>query len=153
MLSFPTRVLVGIDRSDAARAALEAAADLCRATTSELHLVHVKSTSSTVKGRPVTPEQGHRMEAEAASLLAEAADVAQARGTEVAATHVRFGERVERALTRAQRELDAGLLVVGSERSGSVARSLLGGGATGTVARSGGSVLVVRGPAGARAEG
>jgi hypothetical protein len=65
----------------------------------------------------------------------------------------RFGEQIERALTRAQRELDAGLLVVGSQRSGSVARSLHGGGATGTVARSGRSVLVVRGPAGARAEG
>jgi nucleotide-binding universal stress UspA family protein len=151
VLSFPTRVLVGVDRSGSSTAALAAAAELCRATTSELHLVHVRSTSSTVTGRPVTPEQGSRMEAEAAVVLARATDVVEAGGGEVSGTHVRFAERVERALALAQEELEAGLLVVGSRRGGSVARSLLGGGgATGTVARAGGSVLVVRAPSAAQ---
>jgi nucleotide-binding universal stress UspA family protein len=151
VLSFPTRVLVGVGRSGSSTAALEAATELCRATTSELHLVHVRSTSSTVMGRPVTPEQGSRMETEAAVVLARATDVVEAGGGEVSGTHVRFAERVERALALAQAELEAGLLVVGSSRGGTVARSLLGAsGATGTVARAGGSVLVVRAPSAAQ---
>jgi nucleotide-binding universal stress UspA family protein len=145
---FPTRILVGVDRSEASRAALAAATELALATDSELHLIHVKSTSSTVRGRPVTPTQGDQMDAEAAALLSEAADHVTEQGASLGGTHVRFAERPERLLTEAQGELDAGLLVVGASRSGSVARSLMtgGDGASSTVRRSGSSVLVVRPP-------
>jgi nucleotide-binding universal stress UspA family protein len=147
MPMFPTRILVGVDPSASARFAIETATELSRATGSELHLVHVKTTSATVHGRPLTPAQGEVMDDEAAALLAQAAGAVVASGGAVAGQHVRFGEHVDRALVQAQGELDAGLLVIGSSRGGKVARSLLSGAATGTVRRSSGSVLVARGPA------
>jgi universal stress protein A len=147
---FPTRVLVGVDGSASARFAIDAASELCRATGSELHLIHVKSTSSTVRGRPVTPAQGEAMDAEAEAMLDRAAQMVVAQGGSVAGTHVRFGEHIHHTLVEAQGQLDAGLLVIGSSHGGKVARSLFGGagGAAGTTAqRSRGSVLVARGPA------
>jgi nucleotide-binding universal stress UspA family protein len=145
---FPTRVLVGVDGSASARFAIDAAVELCKATGSDLHLVHVKSTSSTVRGRPLTPGQGEGMDAEAQDLLERATDEVERQGGEVAGTHVEFAEHIDRALVRAQGELDAGLLVIGSSSGGRIARSLFGGSsASGTVRRSGGSVLVARGPA------
>jgi nucleotide-binding universal stress UspA family protein len=143
---FPTRILVGVDHSPTSTDAVVAATELARATGSELHLLHVKTTSSTVRGRPVTPGQGDRMEAEAAALLAAASGTVGERGGEVTATHVRFGERVSRVLAEAQGELDAGLLVVGSGPGGTTARALLATSpASGLVRRAPGSVLVVRG--------
>jgi nucleotide-binding universal stress UspA family protein len=147
MLLFPTRILVGVDRSASARYALGVAADLVRATGGELHLVHVKSTSSTVRGRPITSGQGEAMDAEAAALLADAAEDAMQQGAEVAGTHVRYGEHIDRVLVQAQGEVDAGLLVVGASQSGRIARSLFSSPSSGTVRRSGGSVLVARAPA------
>jgi nucleotide-binding universal stress UspA family protein len=147
---FPTRVLVGVDGSASARFAIDTANELCRATGSELHLLHVKTTSSTVRGRPVTPTQGDAMGAEAEQMLARAAQTVVDGGGSVTATHVRFGEHIHRTLVEAQAELDAGLLVIGSSHGGKVARSLFGGAGTaaGTTAqRSRGSVLVARGPA------
>jgi nucleotide-binding universal stress UspA family protein len=147
MSLFPTRILVGVDRSASARYALGVAAELARATGGELHLVHVKSTSSTVRGRPVTPQQGEAMDAEAAALLADAAQDAADRGVEVAGRHVRYGEHVDRVLVQAQGEVDAGLLVVGASQGGRIARSLFSSPSSGSVRRSGGSVLVARAPA------
>jgi nucleotide-binding universal stress UspA family protein len=142
---FPTRILVGIDHAPTSTGAVTAATELARTTGSELHLLHVKTTSSTVRGRPVTPGQGDRMEAEAATLLAAATDVVHQHGGEVTATHVRFGEQVGRVLAQAQGELEAGLLVVGSGPRGSTARTLLAASpASGVVRRAPGSVLVVR---------
>jgi nucleotide-binding universal stress UspA family protein len=144
MALFPTRIVVGVDGSTSARYALDTAAELARATGSELHLVHVKTTSSTLRGRPVTPAQGGEMDAEAAGLLDRAADTVAAAGVPVADRHVRFGERVDRALVHAQGELGAGLLVIGSSQRGSVARALLSGPEAGAVRHAGGSVLVAR---------
>jgi nucleotide-binding universal stress UspA family protein len=109
--------------------------------------VHVKTTSSTVRGRPVTPGQGAEMDAEAVAVLADATDDAAQQGVEVAGTHVRYGEHIDRALVQAQGEVDAGLLVVGASQGGRIARALFSGPASGTVRRSGGSVLVARAPA------
>jgi nucleotide-binding universal stress UspA family protein len=144
MSLFPTRIVVGVDGSTSAGYALDTATELARATGSELHLVHVKTTSSTVRGRPITPAQGDEMDAEAATLLDRAAEVVEAAGGAVGGRHVRFGEKVDRALVHAQDELDAGLIVIGSARRGSVARALLSGPEAGTVRRAGGSVLVAR---------
>jgi nucleotide-binding universal stress UspA family protein len=144
MTRFPTRILVAVDRSPVSQRAVQAATDLALATGSELHLLHVKSTSSTVAGRPVTSGLGERMEADAAELLAATTDAIAARGGQVAATHVRFGEHVSRTIARAQDELDAGLLVVGTSGGGSVARSLVADSGSGLVRRTSGSVLVVR---------
>jgi nucleotide-binding universal stress UspA family protein len=145
MTRFPTRILVAVDHSAVSRRAVEAAADLALATGSELHLLHVKSTSSTVAGRPVTAGLGQRMEADAAELLAAASESIVVRGAQVTATHVRFGEHVSRTIAEAQDELEAGLLVVGASGGGSVARSLLADSGSRLVRRTSGSVLVVRG--------
>jgi nucleotide-binding universal stress UspA family protein len=147
MSLFPTRILVGVDRSASARYALGVAAEIARATGGELHLVHVKSTSSTVRGRPVTPQQGEAMDAEAAALLADAAQDAADRGVEAAGRHVRYGEHVDRVLVQAQGEVDAGLLFFGASQGGRIARSLFSSPSSGSVRRSGGSVLVARAPA------
>jgi nucleotide-binding universal stress UspA family protein len=143
---FPTPILVGVDHSTGARFALRAAVELARATGSELHLVHVKVTSSTLRGRPLTPEQGEQMDAEAATLLEEATAEVAALGGEVAGAQVRFGEHTDRVLVRVQDELGAGLLVIGASHGGKVARSLFAGSTTGTVRRATGSVLVAREP-------
>jgi nucleotide-binding universal stress UspA family protein len=144
---FPTPILVGVDRSEGARFALRTATELAGATGSELHLVHVKVTSSTLRGRPLTPEQGEQMDTEAMSLLEEATAEVASLGGEVAGAQVRFGEHTDRVLVRVQDEVGAGLLVIGASGGGKVARALLGGATTGTVRRARGSVLVARDPA------
>jgi nucleotide-binding universal stress UspA family protein len=141
---FPTTIVVAVDRSAAARAALEAAAELSRATSSPLHLVHVATTSSTVLGRPVTPAQADAIESEGRALLAEANERVRALGGDVESESVRRAESVDRALVQVQDELGAGLLVIGATTGGTVARALLGSTPTTAVRRSPGSVLVVR---------
>jgi nucleotide-binding universal stress UspA family protein len=149
---FPTAIVVAVDRSAAARAAVDAAAELARATDSPLHLVHVATSSSTVLGRPITPAQAEALDADNRALLAQASERVRELGVEVASESVRRGESVDRALVDAQGELDAELLVVGASSGGTVARSLLGTTPTTAVRRSPASVLVVRaageGPAG-----
>jgi nucleotide-binding universal stress UspA family protein len=145
---FPTRVLVALERSPAADAALEAAVSLAIATGSELHLLHVVVTSPSVRGRHLTPGQRDQLEVEGHALLDEGGRTVTELGGTVAASHLRAGTSVDRALEQAQDELEAGLLVVGASRSGSVARRLVGssGGAS-VVRRATASILVVRPPA------
>jgi nucleotide-binding universal stress UspA family protein len=146
MPMFPTAIVVAVDRSAAARAAVDAAAELARASDSPLHLVHVATSSSTVLGRPITPAQAEALEADARALLRAASERVQALGGRVASESVRRGESVDRELVAAQAELDAGLLVVGATTGGTVARALLGTTPTTAVRRSPASVLVVRAP-------
>jgi nucleotide-binding universal stress UspA family protein len=141
---FPTAIVAAVDRSAAARAAVDAAAELARTTDSRLYLVHVATTSSTVLGRPVTPAQGEALEAEGRQLLAEASERARELGSRVEDALIRRGESVDRTLVAVQAELGAGLLVVGATSGGTVARALLGAAPTRAVRSSPGSVLVVR---------
>lgn len=144
-LEFPTRILVATDGSEASGAALAAACQLARATESELHLAYVVLTSSTIRGRPMTPAQREALEGEGARALDDASREARDRGCEVAAEHLRFGTRLDLALLRVQEDLEAGLLVVGSGSSGNLAQRLLSGeGDTGVLRRSTRSVLLVR---------
>lgn len=144
MTFFPTTVVVGIDGSSASRHALEVAVELVRATDSALHLLHVKVTSSTLRGRPMTPSQREETEGEGRELLDREAAAARELGAEVAGTHLRHGEQLERAMTQAAEELDAGLLVIGEGASGRLAGLVSASHGTGTVRRARGSVLVVR---------
>ncbi|MFA9428780.1 universal stress protein [Egicoccus sp. AB-alg2] len=140
----PTTVLVATDGSESSRAALLAAVDLCRATSSPLHLVHAKSTSPTLRGRPMTPGQRTATEDEGEQLLKREAEAAADAGWEVEGTHLRHGDSADRVIGQVQAELGAGLLVVAAGRSGSVAGRLLRPTGAGTVRRAPGSVLVVR---------
>lgn len=144
MAFFPTQVIVGIDGTPESHHALEAAVELCRATGSSLHLLHVELTSGTLRGRPMTPRQREVANRDSQQLLdREAAAVAEL-GLEVAGTHLRYGEHLARAMAHAAEELDAGLLVIGESRSGHLPQSLTATFSTTTVRRSKGSVLVVR---------
>jgi nucleotide-binding universal stress UspA family protein len=149
---FPTRIVVGVDGTRASEYALDAARELSTATGSELRLVHVKLTRSSLRGRPMTPALRETLEQEGASLLDRMRKRVEGDSGVVAGTHLRFGDRVERELVRAQAELGADLLVIAASRSGSLAQRLFGSGPTvapaGTVRAASGSVLVVREPAG-----
>jgi nucleotide-binding universal stress UspA family protein len=151
MTTLTDRILVGVDTGADARHLVRVAAALAGALGAELHLVHVRLARSTVQGRPMTPAQRETGQHEAETLLAtlaEEAEEAEEAGSAPTRTHVRFGEHIERELARAQEQLEAGLLVIGSSRRGGVARRLLGTPSSGAVRRSPGSVLVVREPAG-----
>lgn len=144
-LEFPTRILVATDGSEASLEALATACQLARATDSELHLAYVVLTSSTIRGRPMTPTQRESLEQEGSQALDGAARRARDGGCEIAAEHLRFGTRLDLALLRLQEDLEAGLLVIGARSGTSLAQRLLGseGGAEVT-RRSPRSVLLVR---------
>lgn len=148
MTFFPTPVVVGTEGTSACRHALLAAVELCRATGSPLHLLHVRILSEGLHGRPITPTQRERGEQEGQALLARERAVAEEHGQVVDGVHLRQSERVDQAFAAVQEELAAGLLVIGDRgSSGSLARLLTGaatGSAAGTVKRSRASVLVVR---------
>ncbi|GGI04587.1 universal stress protein [Egicoccus halophilus] len=144
MVMFPTTVLVATDGTGLSRRALLTAVELCRATSSPLHVVHAKVTSTVLRGRPMTPQQRTATEEEGEQLLAREAAAAAEAGWEVAGTHLRHGERTDRVIAKVQEELQAGLLVIGASRSGSVVERLLTPTGTGTVRKASGSVLVVR---------
>jgi universal stress protein E len=144
---FTERILVAVDTLEGSRHVVRVAAELAAALDADLHMVHVRSTRASVQGRPVTPAQRESMQGEGAALLEDLAEEAARAGRGVAEQHLRLGERIDRELVDAQAELGAGLLVVGVGRGGTVRQLLSGGGATGTVRRSPGSVLVVRDPA------
>lgn len=144
MPSFPTKVLVGVDRSSGAALALDVGVELATATSSELHLVHVKVLSGMMGGRPVSPATQGSMAEEGEALLAELRRRVEEAGGTVTGTHVRGGSSIDEALARAQEELGAGLLVVGASNTGHVAQRLVGSTSTGTARKAMGSVLVVR---------
>lgn len=145
MVIFPTPVLVGVDGTPEATHAVKTAVQLCRATDSPLHLVHVKRTSGLLRGRPMTPAQRRAADDEADTLLREFSSIAAEAGLEPAGVHVCYGDNVERELVRLQEQLSAGLLVIRESQTGNLTarmfQSQLGSGAVG---RSTGSVLVVR---------
>ncbi len=147
MSFFPTLVLVGVDGTAHSRHAVMAAAELCSSTGSELHLVHVKVRSPTLRGQPMSPVTRERTDEEAQAMLEQERANAETLGVTVSGTHVRYGDAVHEAFVRAQEELGAGLLVVGERGTGSLGRRLAGAGDPGTAARrSTASVLVVREP-------
>lgn len=150
MALFPTRVLVALESTEPSAAswyALETACELTPTTGSELHLVYVIVTSSTIRGRPLTPAQQDTATVEGHRVLEAGRERAKQLGVEVTETHLRQGEAVDHVLEVVQQQLDAGLLVIGARRSGSVALRMIGGsGGSGVVRRSTSSILVVRPP-------
>ncbi|MGY6501435.1 MAG: universal stress protein [Acidimicrobiales bacterium] len=124
MSLFPTTVLVAVDHRDRSRPVVEVAADLARATESELHLVHVKLTSSTLRGRPVTPTQADSMDEEGDTLLSDLADLARGRDATVGGCHLRRGSEVASAIASVTGDLAAGVLAVGRGRRSTLGRDL-----------------------------
>jgi len=93
---FPTRILVAVDGSEEAGLAVEAAAELSRATGSEVHIVHVLPTEERLLGYHFYSEEMRetiieRAEKEARSFLEEQAQRISSEGGKVAETHLRVG--------------------------------------------------------------
>jgi nucleotide-binding universal stress UspA family protein len=126
MAMFPTRVLVGVDTGAVSDHAVDAAWELCRATDSELHLAHVKLTARSMRGSPMGAGQQERLEDEGRAFLQHHVARVEQAGGRVAGTHVRFSRRIEDALVGLQAELGIGLLVLGAQTSGDLARRVIG---------------------------
>jgi nucleotide-binding universal stress UspA family protein len=140
--TFPSRVLVGVDASLGSRDAVDAAVSMCRSTGAELHLVHVKLKSALLRGRPAPTAATEVLEREGEDLLRRSRVYAE-RACPVTGTHLRYAQRIDRALAHAQDELGADILVIGAGRSSSDSWHL-GRTVTATIRRSPGSVLVAR---------
>lgn len=147
MTFFPSPVIVGVDGTRPARHALLTAVEICVATDSPLHLVHIKLTAGMIRGRPMTPAQRERADAEGEDFLAAQRQAAAEAGLDSAQTHLRYAENTEDGLVRLQHELVAGLLIIGDHPGGTLAQRLFRTGAgESAVRRSAASVMVVRPP-------
>src|ERR671910_811318 len=121
MSVLPQRILLPTDGSEDAIRATEAASDLARRSGAELHVVHVWHD---VRGfahdfvRRELRRQGQE-------ILDEHVERIRAAGSDVAKAHLRKG-RTSNEVIALCKEVDAGLLVVGSRGLGTVRRILMG---------------------------
>ncbi|BBL80602.1 universal stress protein [Rubrobacter xylanophilus] len=136
---FPQRVLLATDGAAGAALALHAAAEICTRADSELHLVHVWRT---LESGPDT--ELRRQEAcwllRREILAAEAALGGEVKG------YLREGMPAEE-ISALARELEAGLIVMGSRDLGPMERLVMGSVSEGVVNQAPCPVLVVRGGA------
>lgn len=147
MTFFPTPVIAGVDGTRVGRHALLTAVEICGATGSGLHLVHIKLTSGMIRGRPMTPAQRERADAEGREFLETERRAAAEAGLDSVQTHLRYAENIEHDLVKVQHELVAGLLIIGDNPGGTLAQRLfrIGSGES-AVRRSTASVMVIRPP-------
>lgn len=142
-VSFPTKILVALDGSEEAAAAVRTAARL--ASASELHVVHVGELM------PVYHPERHgyltrydTIHDEARRLLDEQVEQLRAGGVQIAQAHLQMGYP-DREIVAIAEELGAGLVVVGSRGLGGMRRALVGSVSDSVVRHAHGPVLVVRG--------
>ena len=127
---FPTRILVAVDGSEEAGLAIEAAAELSRATGSEVHIVHVLPTEERLLGYHFYSEEMRetiieRAEKEARSFLEEQAQRISSEGGKVAETHLRVGHP-DKEIVRLAEVLEVGTIVMGNRGLGALSRALMG---------------------------
>ncbi len=146
MSIFPTKILLSTDGSEEAELALRAAADLARATGSELHVVHVLPTdrgipypAEVLKGEPL-----QQAEQRAQAFLAQQVERIGVEGVAVTGSYLREG-RPANEIVRLSEELGAGLIVMGSKGLGGVRRALMGSVSDSVVRHAHCPVMVVRG--------
>ena len=148
MNGFPTKVLLATDGSEDAALAARAAADLSKATGSELHVVHVLPRFPRHAYPGITPQvYSYVLDEtykEARRLLDEEIKRIEDGGRRVAESHIRRGQFVDEILDLTE-EIGAGLILMGSRGLGPVKRLLLGSVAEGVVHHAVCPVLVTRG--------
>jgi nucleotide-binding universal stress UspA family protein len=154
MTDFPTRILLATDGSEDAAFAARTAVNLANKTGSELHVVYVEevprrlstSESTSLEGL-IDPEFEEQMrqhaQAAASQLLEEQVQKIMEAGGEIARAHPRFGRPYAEIVHLAE-ELDAGIVVVGSQGESGVRRALLGSVSDSVVRHAHCPVLVVR---------
>jgi nucleotide-binding universal stress UspA family protein len=152
----PERMLVAADGSGSGERALEMAAEVARATGSELHLLHVvQLPSQGPEGWEIpiayVPEAGgsftkniEELERNAREFVEQRATRIRDDGGPVVEGHVAFGLPSQEVVRLAE-ELGAGLVFTGSRGLGGVRRALLGSVSDSIVHHAHCSVMVVRG--------
>jgi nucleotide-binding universal stress UspA family protein len=159
MSTFPTKILLASDSSDTAAHAMDLAVELCEQTGSQLHLVYVGEdaySSATLispeaanlegvaREDPVLIEQLQQQSDQMARrvLDTEVQKVREAGGT-VAQAHLRMG-KADIEIVELAKEIDAGLLILGSRGSGMIKRALIGSVSDSVVRHAHCPVTVVR---------
>ena len=144
-LSFPARILVALDGSEEASAAVRMAVELADASGSELHVVHVGEMM------PVYHPERHgylaqydTIQEEARRVLDEQVERIKAEGTAVAQAHLEMGFP-DREIVALGEEVGANLIVVGSQGLGGIRRALMGSVSDSVTRHAHCPVLVVRG--------
>jgi nucleotide-binding universal stress UspA family protein len=121
MSALPERILLPTDGSEDAIRAAEAASDLARRSGAELHVVHVWHDVRGFAHDFVKRE----LRRQGQEILDEQIEKIKASGGEVAKAYLRSG-RTSNEVIALCKEIDAGLLVVGSRGLGTVRRILMG---------------------------
>jgi nucleotide-binding universal stress UspA family protein len=121
MSAFPERILLATDGSEDAVRATEAASDLAQRSGAELHVVHVWHDVPGFAHDFVKRE----LKKQGQEILDEQVEKIRARGVEVTEAHLRGG-RTSNEVIKLTKEIDAGLLIVGSRGLGTVQRILMG---------------------------
>ena len=121
MSAFPERILLATDGSEDAVRATEAASDLAQRSGAKLHVVHVWHDVPGFAHDFVKRE----LKKQGQEILDEQVEKIRARGVEVTEAHLRGG-RTSNEVIKLTKEIDAGLLIVGSRGLGTVQRILMG---------------------------
>jgi nucleotide-binding universal stress UspA family protein len=140
MSVLPERILLPTDGSEDAVRAAEAASDLAKKSGAELHVVHVWHDVRGFAHDFVKRE----LRRQGQEILDEQVERIRASGGEVAKTYLRRGRTSNEVITLCK-EIDAGLLVVGSRGLGTVQRILMGSQSEEIVHHAQVPVLVIRG--------
>jgi nucleotide-binding universal stress UspA family protein len=142
--AFPTKILVVSDGSAPSRRALRTASEICAATGSKLHVVHVKMMARGIYPDFMSDRQIDRIREEAQKRLdADIAFVQEHSGVGDAEAHVRLG-RIDRQTLELAEKIGAGLIVMPNRTGDAFERVLLGNEAESVVRHAQCGVLVVR---------
>ncbi len=148
MSVFPTTMLLATDGSEEGKRATEAAIELSRDTSSELHVVYVLPTPAQLIGHHLYSDEIRESliggaEREAERFLKEQAERIESDGAKVAETHLRSGDP-DKEILRTAESLGVGLIVIGSRGLGAVSRALMGSVSDSVVRHAHCPVFVVR---------
>lgn len=140
MSVFPEKILVSTDGSKDAARATEAASELAMRSGAELHVVHVWHDVRGFAHDFVKRE----LKRQGQEILDEQVEGIRSSGGDFAQAHLRMG-RTSNEVLALSKEIDAGLLVVGSRGLGTVQRILMGSQSEEIVHHAQIPVLVLRG--------
>ena len=147
MSIFPTKILLATDGSEEAELTASTAAELAKASASELHVLHVgpglpfyELPDYPVRFKEVVAEQRR----EAQKILDDQVRGVEASGVTVVGAHLSMDERPARAIVELGEKLGAGLVVMGSRGRGGLRRTLMGSVSDSVVRHAHCPVMVVR---------
>jgi nucleotide-binding universal stress UspA family protein len=148
MSVFPTTILLATDGSEEGQRATQAAIELSRDTSSQLHVVYVLPTPAQLTGHHLYSDEIRESliggaEREAERFLKDQAERIESDGGKVSETHLRSGDP-DKEILRTAESLGVGLIVIGSRGLGAVSRALMGSVSDSVVRHAHCPVFVVR---------